>query len=172
MDLSKVIRTVPDFPQKGILFRDITTILKDPEALHEAVDQICDQLKDVEFDYVLGPESRGFIFGVPVAYAMHKGFIPVRKPGKLPCEVITQEYGLEYGTSKLEMHKDALKPGDRVVIVDDLVATGGTSKAICQMVESTGAKVVSLNFVIELTYLDPRKELKDYRVQSIVQYQS
>ena len=112
MDLSKVIREIPDFPQEGVLFRDITTLLKDPAALKDAVDQICDQLKDLEFDYVLGPESRGFIFGVPVAYAMNKGFIPVRKPGKLPCAVIRKEYDLEYGSNVLEIHADALKKGD------------------------------------------------------------
>ena len=171
VDLKQSIRTLPDFPKKGILFRDITTLLKDPEALHESIDQLAGQLKDVDFDYVIGPESRGFIFGVPVAYALGKGFIPIRKPGKLPAEVISMDYDLEYGSNRLEMHKDALKPGDKVVIVDDLVATGGTAKAMCKMVESVGAKVVSLNFVIELVDLKPRKTLEGYNVNSLVQYE-
>lgn len=167
MDLKKVIRTFPDFPKEGIMFRDITPILHDPDALKDSVDQICRQLSDLEFDYVLGPESRGFIFGVPVAYAMHKGFIPVRKPGKLPGKTISQTYDLEYGSNKLEIHADAIKPGDRVVIVDDLIATGGTSKAICDLVEKMGGQVVSLNFVIELVDLKGRELLKDYRMQSL-----
>lgn len=170
MDLTKIVRDVPDFPQKGILFRDITPVLKDADALNEAIKQICDQLKDIEFDYVLGPESRGFIFGVPVAFAMHKGFIPVRKPGKLPCKVIAKKYDLEYGSNTLEIHADALKPGDRVVVVDDLIATGGTSKAICELVEEMGAKVVCMSFMIELEALNGRELLKDYNVQSVIKY--
>jgi len=170
MDLRTVVRDVPDFPQPGILFRDVTPILQDADALEEAVNQICDQLKDLEFDYILGPESRGFIFGVPVAVAMHKGFVPIRKPGKLPCEVVSKAYDLEYGSNVLEMHKDALKPGDKVVVVDDLIATGGTSKAICELVESVGAEVVSMNFLIELSGLNGRELLKDYRVQSVLVY--
>lgn len=170
MDLKQAIRTIPDFPQEGIMFRDITTLIKDADALNESIKQFCDLLKDVEFDYVLGPESRGFIFGVPVAYAMHKGFIPVRKPGKLPCEVVAKEYDLEYGSSRLEMHKDALKPGDKVIIVDDLIATAGTSKAICELVESVGAEVVSLLFAIELEDLNGREVLKDYDVKSLMKY--
>lgn len=170
MDLKKVVRDIPDFPQKGILFRDITPILQDPDALNEAIRQICEQLEGLDFDYVLGPESRGFIFGVPVAYAMHKGFIPVRKPGKLPCEVVRTEYELEYGSNVLEMHADALKKGDKVVIVDDLIATGGTSEAICKLVESVGAEVVAMSFVIELCDLNGRELLKDYDVKSIIAY--
>lgn len=170
MDLAKVVRDVPNFPKEGILFRDITPVLADPEALQEAVKQICDQLKDVEFDYVLGPESRGFIFGVPVAVAMHKGFIPVRKPGKLPCAVIAKEYDLEYGSNTLEIHADALKKGDKVVVVDDLIATGGTSKAICELVEDCGAEVVAMSFFVELEGLNGREILKDYNVQSIIKY--
>lgn len=170
MNLYDVIRSIPDFPRPGIIFRDITTVLKDKDALHEAVDQICRQLADLEFDYVLGPESRGFIFGVPVAYAMNKGFIPVRKPGKLPGKVISRTYDLEYGQSELQIHEDALKPGDKVVIVDDLIATGGTSKALCELVEQTGATVVSLNFLIELESLNAREILKDYPVQSVLVY--
>ena len=170
MDLTKVVRDIFDFPQEGIIFRDITPVLQNAEALQEAVDQFCKKLENEEFDYVVGPESRGFIFGVPVAYAMKKGFIPVRKPGKLPCEVIAKSYDLEYGSNVLEMHKDALKPGDRVVVVDDLIATGGTTKAICELVEELGAEIVSLNFFIELEALKGREALEGYEVHSIIQY--
>ncbi len=170
MDLTKIVRDIYDFPQEGIIFRDITPVLQNAEALQEAVDQFCKKLEKEEFDYVVGPESRGFIFGVPVAYAMKKGFIPVRKPGKLPCEVIAKSYDLEYGSNVLEMHKDALKPGDRVVVVDDLIATGGTTKAICELVEELGAEIVSLNFFIELEALKGREALEGYEVHSIIQY--
>lgn len=170
MDLTKIVRDIIDFPQEGIIFRDITPVLQNAEALRAAVDQFCDQLKDLDFDYVVGPESRGFIFGVPVAYAMGKGFVPVRKPGKLPCEVISKSYDLEYGSNVLEMHRDALKPGDRVVVVDDLIATGGTTKAICELVEELGAEIVSLNFFIELEALKGRDVLEGYKVNTIIQY--
>ena len=170
MDLTKIVRDIIDFPQEGIIFRDITPVLQNAEALRAAVDQFCDQLKDLDFDYVVGPESRGFIFGVPVAYAMGKGFLPVRKPGKLPCEVISKSYNLEYGSNVLEMHRDALKPGDRVVVVDDLIATGGTTKAICELVEELGAEIVSLNFFIELEGLKGRDVLEGYKVNTIIQY--
>lgn len=170
MDLTKIVRDIIDFPQEGIIFRDITPVLQNAEALRAAVDQFCDQLKDLDFDYVVGPESRGFIFGVPVAYAMGKGFVPVRKPGKLPCEVISKSYDLEYGSNVLEMHRDALKPGDRVVVVDDLIATGGTTKAICELVEELGAEIVSLNFFIELEGLKGRDVLEGYKVNTIIQY--
>ena len=170
MDLTKIVRDIIDFPQEGIIFRDITPVLQNAEALRAAVDQFCDQLKDLDFDYVVGPESRGFIFGVPVAYAMGKGFVPVRKPGKLPCEVISKSYDLEYGSNVLEMHRDALKPGDRIVVVDDLIATGGTTKAICELVEELGAEIVSLNFFIELEGLKGRDVLEGYKVNTIIQY--
>ena len=170
MDLTKIVRDIIDFPLEGIIFRDITPVLQNAEALRAAVDQFCDQLKDLDFDYVVGPESRGFIFGVPVAYAMGKGFVPVRKPGKLPCEVISKSYDLEYGSNVLEMHRDALKPGDRVVVVDDLIATGGTTKAICELVEELGAEIVSLNFFIELEGLKGRDVLEGYKVNTIIQY--
>ena len=170
MDLTKIVRDIIDFPQEGIIFRDITPVLQNAEALQEAVNQFCRRLEKEDFDYVVGPESRGFIFGVPVAYAMKKGFVPVRKPGKLPCEVISKSYDLEYGSNVLEMHKDALKPGDRVVVVDDLIATGGTTKAICELVEELGAEVVSLNFFIELEGLKGREALEGYKVDSIIQY--
>ena len=170
MDLKEVIRTIPDFPQEGVMFRDITPVLLDPEALHEAIGQICEQLKDLDFNLVVGPESRGFIFGVPVAYAMHKGFIPIRKPGKLPYKVISKKYSLEYGSGTLEVHADAIKPGDKVVIVDDLIATGGTSKAMCELIEEMGGEVVALSFFVELEALGGRELLKGYNVVSQIKY--
>ena len=131
--IEEYVRSIPDFPEPGIIFRDVTSILQDAEGLHLAIDLMQEKLKDVEFDVVVGPESRGFIFGVPIAYNLHKPFIPIRKKGKLPCETVSVEYELEYGTATIEMHKDAIKPGQRVVIIDDLIATGGTNEAlICQ----------------------------------------
>lgn len=170
MDLKKVIRNIPNYPIEGVLFRDITTVLKDKEALKYSVDEIMKSLENVEFDYILGPESRGFIFAMPIAYNMNKGFIPVRKAGKLPAETISQKYELEYGSATLEIHKDALKKGDKVIIVDDLLATGGTCKAIIDLVEKIGAEVVSLNFFIELEDLEGRKILGDYNINSVVKY--
>ncbi len=170
MDLKELIRTIPDFPEKGILFRDITTLLKEPEGLQEALHQMQDAIKDMEYDVIVGPESRGFIFGVPLAYAEKKGFVPVRKPGKLPAAVYSQEYDLEYGKSCLEIHQDALKKGQKVLIVDDLLATGGTGRAIAQMVTRAGAEVVGFLFLIELEALGGRETLKDYPVQSIIRY--
>lgn len=170
MDLAAQIRNIKDFPQEGVIFRDITTLLKNPEAMKEAVDRIVEGLKDIEFDYILGPESRGFIFGMPVAYIMNKGFIPVRKKGKLPAETVSKEYNLEYGTAVIEIHKDALKPGDKVVVVDDLIATGGTAKALAELVEEVGAEVCAMTFLIELKDLKGRDVLKDYNVKSIVKY--
>ena len=170
MDLKELIRTIPDFPDKGILFRDITTLLKEPEGLQEALHQMQDAIKDMEYDVIVGPESRGFIFGVPLAYAEKKGFVPVRKPGKLPAAVYSQEYDLEYGKSCLEIHQDALKKGQKVLIVDDLLATGGTGRAIAQMVTRAGADVAGFLFLIELEALGGRETLKDYPVQSIIRY--
>lgn len=170
MDLKNIIRNVPDYPKEGILFRDITTVLKDKDALRYSVDEISKSLEGLEFDYILGPESRGFIFAMPIAYNMNKGFIPVRKAGKLPCEVISKEYDLEYGSATLEIHKDALKKGDKVVIVDDLLATGGTCKAIMELVESIGVEIVSINFFIELEDLKGREFLGDYNIHSVVKY--
>ncbi len=170
MDLKELIRTIPDFPEKGILFRDITTLLKEPEGLQEALHQMQDAIKDMEYDVIVGPESRGFIFGVPLAYAEKKGFVPVRKPGKLPAAVYSQEYDLEYGKSCLEIHQDALKKGQKVLIVDDLLATGGTGRAIAQMVTRAGAEVAGFLFLIELEALGGRETLKDYPVQSIIRY--
>ena len=171
MYLADTVRAIPDYPIPGVTFRDITTTLQDPEALHEAIDQMCEMLKDVDFDIVVGSESRGFIFGVPIAYAMHKGFVPVRKPGKLPYKVISKEYSLEYGTDKLEMHVDAIKPGQKVVIVDDLIATGGTSKAMIELIEEAGGQVVDTVFFIELSSeFDCKGALAPYPVHSVLQY--
>lgn len=168
--LEEYVVSIPDFPEPGIIFRDITTILQDPDGLKLAVDGLLERLKDVEYDVVVGPESRGFIFGVPVAYEGHKGFIPVRKKGKLPCETISVKYDLEYGSAELEIHKDALKPGQKVVIIDDLLATGGTMEAIIKLVEKLGGEVVRICFVMELAGLKGRERLKDYSVESLVVY--
>lgn len=165
------VTSIPDFPEPGIIFRDITTILQEPEGLRLAVDGIMGFLKDVDFDVVVGPESRGFIFGVPVAYAMHKGFVPVRKKGKLPRETISMEYDLEYGSAVVEMHKDSIKPGQKVVIVDDLIATGGTIEAIIKMVEELGGQVVKICFVMELAGLKGREKLEGYQVDSVITYE-
>lgn len=171
MDLKSKIRSIPDFPEKGIIFRDITTLLKDAEGLQQAIAQMHQKIKDLEYDVVLGPESRGFLFGMPIAYNEEKGFVPVRKKGKLPAETISKEYALEYGTATIEIHKDALQKGQKVVIVDDLLATGGTAKAIVEMVEEMGVEVVALDFLIELKGLKGREVLKGYRVESVVQYE-
>lgn len=170
MDLKKVIRTIENYPIEGVMFRDITTVLKDKEALKCSVDEMTKIISDLEFDYILGPESRGFIFAMPIAYNMNKGFIPVRKAGKLPAETISKEYELEYGRATLEIHKDALKKGDKVIIVDDLLATGGTCKAIIELVESIGVEVVGLVFFIELEELKGREVLNGYSIKSIVKY--
>lgn len=169
--LEDYVRSIPDFPEPGIIFRDVTTILQDADGLYLAVDGLLTMLKSVEYDVVIGPESRGFIFGVPVAYAAHKAFVPVRKKGKLPCETISMEYDLEYGSATIEMHKDAIKPGQKVVIVDDLIATGGTIEAIIRMIEELGGEVVKICFVMELAGLDGRKKLAGYDVESIITYE-
>lgn len=165
------VRSIPDFPEPGIIFRDVTTILQDADGLHLAIDRLLEMVKDLDFDLVVGPESRGFIFGVPVAYALHKGFVPVRKKGKLPCETITAEYDLEYGSAVIEMHKDSIQPGQKVVIVDDLIATGGTIEAITKLVEQLGGQVVKICFVMELAGLKGREKLKDYGVDSVIVYE-
>lgn len=165
------IRDVADFPKKGILFRDITTAIKDADTLKVIIDYLCDQFKDVKVDYIAGIESRGFIFGMPMAYKMDAGFVPVRKPNKLPAETISQEYQLEYGTDKIEIHKDAFGPGDNVLIVDDLLATGGTAEAACKLVKKTGANLVGIGFLIELTDLNGREKLKDCgKIVSMLKY--
>jgi adenine phosphoribosyltransferase len=170
MDLKKIIRDVHDFPKEGIVFKDITTILQDPEALRESVDQMQARLEGIDFDFVIGPESRGFIYGVPIAYNMRKGFIPVRKAGKLPYKTKGRTYDLEYGTATIEMHIDSIKPGDKVVIVDDLLATGGTSEAMVKLIEDLGGEVVKMVFLIELSFLPGAEKLKDYNVESILRY--
>jgi len=171
MDLKDMIRNIPDFPSPGVMFRDITTALKDPTGLAAAVDALAGSLKDAEYDLVIGPESRGFIFGVPLAYKMGKGFVPARKAGKLPAETSKKAYALEYGEAEIEVHRDAIVPGCRIVIVDDLLATGGTAKAVADLVTELGAKVVGMAFLIELAPLKGRKTLAEYEnIQSILVY--
>lgn len=170
MDLKEKIRVVEDFPKEGISFKDITTLVRDGKALREAIDQIVGHLKDKKIDLVVGPEARGFIFGVPVAYALGSGFVPVRKPGKLPGETISINYGLEYGEDELQIHKEAIKKGQRVAIIDDLLATGGTVESVVKLIEQAGGEVVSLDFVIELTELKGREKLKGYDILSLVKY--
>jgi adenine phosphoribosyltransferase len=171
MDLKAKLREVPDFPKAGINFIDITTVLQDAEALKYCIDQMIDATKGFgDFDIIVGPESRGFIFGTPIAYAMGKGFAPIRKRGKLPYKTISVEYELEYGTDKLEMHIDAVKKGDKVVIIDDLLATGGTTESNIKLVEQLGGEVVGIVYFIELSFLKGREKLKGYKVKSIVEY--
>ena len=148
------VRSIPDFPEEGIIFRDVTSILEDADGLHLAIDLLEEKLQGLDFDVVVGPESRGFIFGVPIAYNMHKAFIPVRKKGKLPCETVEIEYDLEYGSAVIEMHKNSIQPGQKVVIIDDLMATGGTIEAIVKLVESLGGIVVKITFLMELEGLE------------------
>ncbi len=169
--LEDYVTSIPDFPEPGIIFRDVTTILQDPDGLALAVDGLKDMLKGIDYDVIAGPESRGFIFGVPVAYAEHKGFVPVRKKGKLPRETISEEYELEYGKAEIEMHKDSIKPGDKVVIIDDLIATGGTTEAIIRMIERLGGQVVKVCFVMELAGLKGREKLAGYEVGSLITYE-
>jgi len=171
MDLKERIRIIEDFPKKGISFKDITTVLKDGEAFKDVIDKIVEIVKDKEIDLVVGPEARGFVLGAPVAYALGVGFVPVRKPGKLPADTLKYEYSLEYGNDALEIHKDAIEPGQRVLIVDDLLATGGTISAVAKLVEELGGVVASMGFVLELTGLNGRKKLEGYDVFSLVQYE-
>ena len=170
MDLKKIIAEVPDFPKAGISFKDITPILQDVQAFNYVTTQLAEWGKSREVDVVVGPEARGFLFGVPVALALNKGFVPVRKPGKLPRESLSAHYELEYGNNTLQMHKDAIKPGDRVLIVDDLLATGGTIAATIDMIESLGGIVVGCAFVIELDGLPGRKRLAGYDIKNLVTY--
>lgn len=169
--LEDYVVSIKDFPEEGIIFRDVTSVLQDANGLKLAIDAIMDELKDVDFDVVLGPESRGFIFGVPVAYNMNKAFVPVRKKGKLPRETVEMEYDLEYGSAVIEMHKDAIKPGQKVVIIDDLIATGGTIEAIVKLVEQLGGEVVRIAFLMELEGLEGRKKLAGYDVVSVIKYE-
>lgn len=170
MDLAQMIRDVPDFPVKGILFKDITTLIKDPAAFREAVDRMAAPYEGMEIDLVAAIESRGFIFGAPLAYKLGAGFVPVRKPGKLPAETISASYTLEYGTNTLEIHKDAVRPGQRVLLVDDLLATGGSAKAAATLIEQLGGKVVGVAFLIDLTFLHGVEKLTGYDVRSIIQF--
>lgn len=171
MDLKNSIRIIEGFPKEGISFKDVTTILNDKDAFKHTVDKLANYLKDKNIDIVVGPEARGFLFGTPVAYAIGAGFVPVRKPGKLPCETINSDYELEYGTDSLEIHKDAIKPGQRVAIVDDLLATGGTMKSVVELIEKLQGEVVSVDFVVELTELKGREKLKNYDIMSLVKYE-
>lgn len=163
--------SIPDFPEPGIIFRDITGILRDADGLKLSIDKIQEMLEDVEFDAVLGLESRGFIFGMPIAYNLHKAFIPVRKKGKLPRETVSAKYDLEYGTAEIEIHKEDLRPGMKVVIIDDLIATGGTVEAAVKLAESLGAEVVKIAFVMELAGLKGRERLTGYDVESVITYE-
>lgn len=170
MDFKEKIRVIPNFPSEGIRFKDITTLLKDGAAFKEAINEIAGRFEDEKIDIVVGPEARGFAIGAPVAYVLGAGFVPVRKPGKLPAETIKYSYDLEYGNDTLEIHKDAIQKGSRVLIVDDLLATGGTTSATINLVEELGGEVIGLAFVIELSYLNGRKLLKDYDISTLVTY--
>ena len=164
------VLSIPDFPEPGVIFRDITSVLQDADGLQLAIDSMQDCLKDIDVDVIAGTESRGFIFGVPIAYNLHKPFIPIRKKGKLPCETVSVEYELEYGTATIEMHKDAIKPGQKVVIIDDLIATGGTNEAMVKMIESLGGEVVKAVFLMELAGLKGRERLEGYDVDAVITY--
>lgn len=168
--LEDYVTTIPNFPKEGIMFRDVTTILSDKDGFKLAIDQLVERLKDIDFDLVVGSESRGFIFGAPVAYALNKGFILVRKKGKLPRAVYSQEYDLEYGTATVEIHQDAIKKGQKVVIIDDLIATGGTTEALVKLVEKEGGEIVSMGFVMELAGLNGMDKFKKYNAFSLIKY--
>lgn len=170
--LEEYVRSIPDFPEPGIIFRDVTSVLQDADGLKLAIDGIMEKVGDPDgVDVIVGTESRGFIFGMPVAYNLHKPFVLVRKKGKLPCETISREYALEYGTATIEMHRDSIKPGQRVVIIDDLIATGGTVEAAIKMIEELGGKVVKVVFLMELAGLKGREKLKGYDVESVICYE-
>lgn len=164
------VRTIPDFPEPGIMFRDVTSVLQDPDGLKLAIDSMIKLLDGVEFDVIAGAESRGFIFGAPIAYAMGKSFVLIRKKGKLPCETVSATYDLEYGSAEIEMHKDSVKPGQKVVLVDDLIATGGTIEAAAKLVEELGGEVVKIIFLMELSGLKGRDKLAKYDVASVITY--
>lgn len=170
-NVADYVRTIPDFPQPGIMFRDITTVLQDADGLQLAIDEMQKLLSDVDFDMIAGAESRGFIFGAALAYNMHKPLLLVRKKGKLPGETVSQSYDLEYGQATIEIHKDAVKPGDKIVIVDDLIATGGTVEAAAKLIEKLGGKVVRMVFLMELKGLEGRKRLAKYDVKSVLAYE-
>ena len=169
--IEEYVKSIPDFPEKGIIFRDVTSVLQDADGLHLAIDEMQKFLEGVEFDVIAVTESRGFIFGVPIAYNLHKAFVPVRKKGKLPRETVSAEYELEYGKAEIEMHKDAIQPGQKVVLVDDLIATGGTIEAAARLVEELGGEVVKIIFLMELEGLKGREKLKGYDVESVIHYE-
>lgn len=168
--LEEYVRSIPDFPEEGIIFRDVTSVLQDAEGLHLAIDTMQDLIKDLDYDVVVGPESRGFIFGMPIAYNNRKPFVLIRKKGKLPCETVEQTYDLEYGTATIEMHKDSIKEGQKVLIVDDLIATGGTTEAMIKLIESLGGKVAGVVVLMELAGLEGRKKIEGYRLDSAICY--
>ena len=170
MKLENYIEVVPDFPKKGVQFKDVTSLMQNGEAYKEAIKQMATLVKEMGAEVIVGPESRGFMFGCPVAYELGLGFVPVRKPGKLPRETISQTYELEYGVDTLQMHKDSIKPGEKVVIVDDLIATGGTIEATTKLVEMLGGEVVKILFLLELEGLKGREKLRDYEVASVIKY--
>lgn len=169
--LEDYVRSIPDFPEPGIIFRDVTSVLQDKDGLRMAIDQMQAMLDGLDFDIIVGPESRGFIFGVPIAYNLNKAFVPIRKKGKLPCETISMDYDLEYGKATIEIHKDAIKPGQKIVIVDDLIATGGTIEAITKLIEMLGGEVIKIIFLMELKGLKGRQKLTGFNVDTVIQYE-
>ena len=169
--IEEYVRTIPDFPEPGIMFRDVTSVLQDPDGLKLAIDSMIKLLDGVDFDIIAGAESRGFIFGMPIAYNLHKPFVLVRKKGKLPRETVSASYDLEYGSAEIEMHKDSIKPGQKVVLIDDLIATGGTIEAAAKLVESLGGEVVRFIFLMDLAGLKGREKLKNYDVRSVIRYE-
>lgn len=169
--LEEYVRSIPDFPEPGIIFRDVTSVLQDKDGLKLAIDQMQELLNGLDFDVIVGPESRGFIFGVPIAYNLNKAFVPIRKKGKLPCETISMDYDLEYGKATIEMHRDAIKPGQKVVIIDDLIATGGTIEAITKLINTLGGEVIKIIFLMELKGLNGREKLEGFNVDAVIQYE-
>lgn len=169
--LEEYVRSIPDFPQEGIIFRDVTSVLEDADGMHLAIETMQKLVEDLEFDVIVGAESRGFIFGAPLAYNSHKPFVLIRKKGKLPCETVSREYDLEYGTAVIEMHRDSIKPGQKVLIVDDLIATGGTTEAMIRLVEDLGGEVVGVVVLIELAGLKGREKIAGYRLDAAITYE-
>ncbi len=169
--LEEYVRSIPDFPEEGIIFRDVTSVLQDADGLHLAIDTMQEKIKDLEYDVIAGPESRGFIFGMPIAYNNNKPFVLIRKAGKLPCETVSIDYDLEYGKATIEMHKDSVKKGQKVLIVDDLIATGGTTEAMVKLVESLGGEVVGIVVLMELAGLKGRERIRGYRLESAIVYE-
>jgi adenine phosphoribosyltransferase len=170
-ELKDYVRTIPNFPEEGVMFRDVTTVLQDPNGLKLAIDGMQEKIEKLEFDIIVGAESRGFLFGMPIAYNLNKAFVPVRKKGKLPGETISESYNLEYGQATLEIHKDAIKPGQKVVIVDDLIATGGTLEAIIKLVERLGGEVVRICCLIDLPELGGKEKIKPYEVDTVIAFE-